>query len=201
MFNSLSINTVNFLYNASNFILILGAVLVAIGTYGSIQMSSIKESFNKVEFERAKEKTNDAHILISTLEDKQRPRVISNNVISKIIEEASKAPEKDTVQISCVIDDPEAWALATQIYEAFKSAGFKLERILPTITTPPIHGVKIQSSDLSPNHIHVSMILLMQGLNLPLEAEQLKDNKSGKWRINIGKKHETTKTSYPLCLI
>ncbi len=188
MFNSLSITTVNALYNASNISLIIGAFLVAIGTYGSIQMSSIKERFNASEAEHAKQKVNNAHILIANLEDKQKPRVISEDVISAIITEASKSTEKDIVQITCVTDDPEAWALATQIYEAFKSAGFKFERILPTITTPPIHGIKIQSSDLSPNHIHASIILLMQGLNLPLEAEQLKDNKSGKWRINIGKK-------------
>ncbi len=184
MFNSLSQDTVNALYDASNIFLIIDAFLVAIGTYGSIQMGSIKERFNEVKAEHARQKVDDAHILIASLEDKQKLRIISDNAISAITSEAFKFLEKDTVEITCVTDDSEAWALATQIYETFKSAGFKFERILPTITTPPIQGVKIASSDLSPNHINAAMILLMQDLNMPLEAEQLKSNKNTKWRLN-----------------
>lgn len=126
--------------------------------------------------------------LADDLELKQRPRSLPGDIAALVTAMASQSPEKNSLQITCVVGDTEAWALAEQIKAAFEQAGFTFDRIVPVITTPPFSGVRVGSKDLSPSPLHQAVGLLLNHFQLPLSAEPIHDNEPYVWSIRVGKK-------------
>lgn len=136
----------------------------------------------------ANAKAEEASKLAAELESRQKPRVLPDTLVQSLITTASQATRKDDLEISCVVGDPEAWALAGQIKGAFESAGFKFERIVPVITTPPVIGIAVSSRDISPSPVHACVAAILNHFAIPLKANPVHEGNKATWIINIGKK-------------
>ena len=125
--------------------------------------------------------------LAADLEARQKPRVLPADFIQSLTATASQSPAKDDLQISCVVGDPEAWALAEQIKAAFVAGGFRFERIVPVITTPPVIGLSLTARDISPSPLHACVAAIITHFGLPLNAAPAQAGDKP-WTITIGRK-------------
>jgi hypothetical protein len=189
-------------YNLSFIIALIGWGVTGIGIVVGFHLNKVKsiEAEDKArnseaqrietveELRIAKAEAFAAKKLADDLEAKQQPRRLPPDVVAGITALASQATEKNVLQITCVIDDPEAWALAEQIKAAYVASGFTFERIVPTMTTPPIVGISVASRDLTPGPLHTSIAALLSHFGKPPNASTPPEHMTGKWFIQVGRK-------------
>jgi len=130
----------------------------------------------------------EAKKIADDIEMKQRPRLLPEEVAEVISMMASQCIQKDALQITCAIGDNEAWALAEQIKAAFEKGGFKVDRIVPVITTPPFLGIRAGSKDLSPSPLHNAVGLILNHFKHPLSAEPIPEKEPFIWSVRVGRK-------------
>jgi hypothetical protein len=189
-------------YNLTFILAILGWLITGVGIFAGFHLTKVRAvesdaKARKAEVQRvetveelriAKAEASAAKKLADDLEAKQRPRSIPDDVLATITAIASTAPKKDILQITCVVGDNEAWALAEQIKSAFEKGGFTFDRIVPVITTPPFSGIRAGSRDLRPSPVHDAVGVILKHFKMPLSAEPIPENEPFVWSIRIGKK-------------
>lgn len=135
----------------------------------------------------ARAEASSAKKLVAELEAKQKPRVLPDDFLRALTQEASQSAAKDDLQINCVVGDPEAWALAEQLKSAFVAAGFRFERIVPVITTPPVIGLSVSARDINPSPLHSCIVGIMKHFGMSLSVNQARPEEKP-WTISIGRK-------------
>lgn len=148
---NMSLLTANFWFNVSNIALLVGAVIVAIGTYGVYKTGAIKErfaderiSFNEGETEKAKSSAAKAdenaqivkrsNLVLQTelerertarlkLESKLAPRHLSAEDMKAIVE-AIKPYAGQKVDVFVPLGDTEAKVYAADFVKSFRDAGW-----------------------------------------------------------------------------
>jgi hypothetical protein len=201
LFEGLTVDQLNRLLSLSRWGLgifgVLTAVVGVLNQYVSERIAEIQKG-DKEEAairQKAAEETltavrveaESARKLAAELETRQKPRILPDELVQAIIQTAAQATGKDDLQISCVVGDPEAWALAEQLKAAFVAAGFRFERIVPVITTPPVIGLSVSARDVSPSPLHACIAALMRHFGLPLSAAPTRDGEKP-WTITVGRK-------------
>ena len=157
MFN-VSLDNANFWFDMSNLALLLGAVLVVVGTYGVYKMGAIKEHFSDLrisENERATAEANEraVHLEKEAAEARLETERLKKEVAwrdlnpitrGKLIAELSDKPARITLVF--VSGDPEATRYCAQFVDVFRQAKWKVEVIGRTFLGPPI-GIFVTQND------------------------------------------------------
>jgi hypothetical protein len=140
-FFDFSVLTINKIYNFANFILIIGAVLVAIGTIAAIWSAGIRERYaderisaNEAETERAKEsaalaneRTAEANLQIEKLKKQMAGRRLTKEQHAALIDNL-KGKNIDLIITSIAID-PEASLYRDDFILAFSESNIRYKYI------------------------------------------------------------------------
>ena len=165
----MSLPAANFWFNASNIALLIGALLVALGTYGVFKTGAIKEkygdertSFNESETAKAKataskadenaEVVRKSNLLLQSdlekeraarlrLENQLAPRRLSTDQAHALIE-ALKPFAGQKIDIVFPSGDNEASDYAAEFEAVFKSAGWVISNIIQGMFAVPQRGIR-----------------------------------------------------------
>jgi uncharacterized coiled-coil protein SlyX len=85
---------------------------------------------------------------LSEVEEKTKPRVIPADKLTLIKDELSKH-RGDSIVITCLMNDHEAFSFATQLKKLFESAGWTVDGVNQAMYSAPIKGVVIAIKDKS----------------------------------------------------
>jgi hypothetical protein len=140
-----SLNTANFWFDASNVILLGGALLVAVGTYGVFKAGSIKEHYEDVRIsanekaaaeayaagEQGKAEAAEANLKAAELEKQNvelREKIANRRITEKqykvLIGILRKQPGIINIES---MTDPESGLYAADFQKLFQNAGWKIE--------------------------------------------------------------------------
>ena len=134
----------------------------------------------------AEKKAGTAEAISSHLEDKARPRFLTEKQASQITGYLRNS-DKYKVDIQCITNNTEAWHLAEQVKSIFEAAGYSFERIVPVITVPPLKGIKIKTRVQMSQGMDKALAELLSSQNQPLTAQRA-NKEDAEIIIQIGQK-------------
>lgn len=167
-------NNLGFLTKLSGVVQILAIVLVFLG--GALQASkffidkkinSIKTDITKVEkvesqlmisklqstiseqvqkIDQQSEQVASYQLKLHEVESKTKPRMISEEKLVAIRSELSQHPN-ESIEITCVMGDQEAFSFASQLKTLFQAASWTADGVNQAIYTVPIKGIVLTLKD------------------------------------------------------
>jgi hypothetical protein len=135
---NVSSGTADFLFSISNFILVLGAAAVLIGTIGAIKLASIREAFTDLRISDNERETSNANVRAKELENEAAAARLETEKIKGVVAWRSIKPEvasllratlsakPGSVNLRYTDGDPEALFLAIQISNVLAAAKWQV---------------------------------------------------------------------------
>lgn len=202
MFENYSIDELNRILTLSRWGVATLAVLTAcVGILNQVISDRIAV-IQKTEKNQAKKKEKDAEDkiaaaqadadaarkLVSALEQRQRPRLLSEDVLGEIIKIASLSEDKADLEIHCISGDAEAMTLAEQIRGAFISGGYQIKPITAIVSADPYVGLEVSVHQALPSATQTCLAQVLKYFDIPLVARPRLQKEEPNWLLMVGSK-------------
>ncbi len=129
-----------------------------------IQLQELKDARAKIT--NLENKTTPLQQKLKEVEEKAKPRVIPTAKLSAIQTELSKH-RGDSIVITCLMNDHEAFSFASQLKKVFESSGWSVNGVNQAVFSAPIKGIIITMKDktLEPKATFIFQLLQSAGFN------------------------------------